>query len=83
MVWIVPVLMWLWWGSDRPAGARWWALGAATLFYVAPMWILAHGPAFDTHERGWTLLASNSFAMAALVFMVGVAMWLWRRRKTS
>jgi hypothetical protein len=82
MVWIVPVLMWLWWGSDRPAGARWWALGAGALFYVAPMWILAHGPAFDTHEHGWTLLASNSFTVAALVLPVGVAVSLWRRRQT-
>jgi hypothetical protein len=82
MVWIVPALMWLWWGSDRPAGARWWALGAAALFYVAPMWVLAHGPAFDTHEHGWTLLASNSFTVAALVLPLGVAVSLCRRGQT-
>ena len=60
MVWIVPGLMWLWWGRDRPAHSRWWAVGTAALFFVAPMWILAHGPPFDTHEQGWSLLVSKA-----------------------
>ena len=83
MVWIVPVLMWLWWGSDRPASARWWTLGAATLFYVAPMWIVANGPTFDTHEHGWTLLAANSFTVAALALLVGAAMSLRGRARAQ
>lgn len=78
MVWIVPVLMWLWWGSDRPRHARWWALAMAILFYVAPMWIVAHGPLFDTREHGWTLLAANSFTVAWLALLAGVALHLGR-----
>lgn len=83
MVWIVPVLMWLWWGSDRPARARGWALGTGALFYVAPMWIVAHGPAFDTHEHGWAMLAANSFTVAALVLLGGTTLMLWGRHQSA
>ena len=81
MVWIVPVLMWLWWGSDRPRTARWWAVGGAALFYVAPMWMVAHGPPFDTHEHGWVLVAANSFTLAAVVMLAGVTFSLRRRSR--
>lgn len=80
MVWIVPVLAWLWWGSDRPTSGRAWALGVAALFYVAPMWIIAHGPPFDTHEHGWSLLWGNSFTLAGVFLPLGVGAVLWRRR---
>jgi hypothetical protein len=80
MVWIVPILIWLWWGSDRPASGRWWATAAAALFYVAPMWLIAHGPAFDTHEHGWALLLANSFTIAALAFLAGIFTVAIRRR---
>jgi alpha-1,2-mannosyltransferase len=81
MVWIVPILMWLWWGRDRPVSGRLWALGGAVLFYVAPMWLLAHGPAFDTHEHGWTLLVANSFTWAALAWLGGIFVVLLRRQR--
>ncbi len=80
MVWIVPVLAWLWWGVDRPRSGRIWAVVVATLFYVAPMWILAHGPAFDTHEHGVALVVDNSFTVAAVGLLVAVAAILTMRR---
>jgi alpha-1,2-mannosyltransferase len=80
MVWIVPVLMWLWWGSDRPGAGRAWCVAATTLFVVAPMWLIPHGPPFDSHEHGWALLAGSSFTVAALAFVVAVAAMLGRRR---
>jgi alpha-1,2-mannosyltransferase len=83
MVWIVPMLMWMWWGQDRPTSGRWWALGGAVLFYVAPMWLLPHGPSFDSHERGWSLLAGSSFTLAMIVFVCGVGVLLWRRRRAA
>ncbi|NNN08187.1 MAG: DUF2029 domain-containing protein [Acidimicrobiaceae bacterium] len=76
MVWIVPLLMWMWWGSDRAKSTRWWALGVAALFYVAPMWTVAHGAPFDTHEHGWTMLAANSFTVASAALLVAVAFTL-------
>ena len=80
MVWIVPILLWLWWGRDRPTHSRPWALAVGALFYVAPMWILPHGPNFDNHERGWSLLLSNSFTLAALLMMIVVTAMLISRR---
>ncbi|MBW4029434.1 MAG: DUF2029 domain-containing protein [Acidobacteria bacterium] len=82
MVWIVPVLLWLWWGRDRPAGGRGWAIVGATLFYVAPMWLIAHGPRFDMRERGAALWAGSSFTLGAVAFLVGVTLMLARRRRT-
>ena len=79
VVWIVAALGWLWWGRDRPRGGRWWALGVAALFYVAPMWRIAHGPRFDTSERGASLLAGSSFTVAMVAFLPLVAVMLWRR----
>ncbi|HEY5305019.1 MAG TPA: glycosyltransferase 87 family protein [Acidimicrobiales bacterium] len=83
MVWVVPVLAWLWWGRDRPASGRVWAIVVAALFYVAPMWILAHGPTFDTHERGVALVADNSFTVAAIGFVAAVAAILTLRRRRA
>ncbi|MDE3092868.1 MAG: DUF2029 domain-containing protein [Acidobacteriota bacterium] len=83
MVWIVPVLMWLWWGSDRPKYARAWGVAAAVLFYAAPMWLIPHGPPFDMREHGLALVAGASFTLAAATFVVGVAAMLSWRRRTS
>jgi hypothetical protein len=47
------------------------------------MWIIAHGPAFDTHEHGWALLAGNSFTVAGLWFFAGVAAVLFLRRRSA
>jgi len=83
MVWIAPVLVWLCWGADRPAGGRWWALATATLFYVAPMWRIAHGPRFDIAESRWAWVAGSSFTLAGAAFLVAVAAMLWRRSKLA
>jgi hypothetical protein len=83
MVWIVPVLMWLWWGSDRPARGRVWAPAMAALFYIAPMWLIAHGPDFDNHEHGWPLLAANSFTLAALGLLVAVGVRAFVLRQSA
>ena len=83
MVWIVPVLMWLWWGCDRPKHARAWTLAAAALFYVAPMWLIPHGPAYDMREHGLALVAGASFTLASALFVLGVAAMLSRRRRTN
>ena len=83
MVWFVPVLMWLWWGGDRPKLARAWSLAGAALFYVAPMWLIPHGPAYDMREHGLALVAGASFTLASALFILGVAAMLSRRRRTN
>lgn len=78
-VWIVPVLAWLVLGADRPAGGRWWALGAAGLFWAAPIWSV---PDPQTGYGGpLTLLAGNSFFAAAVAFVLLAAALLWHRRR--
>jgi len=83
MVWVVPVLAWLVWAPDRPAGGRWWAAATAGLFWWAPIWKVPNGARVALDEHGWQLLGGNSFFLAMVVFMVGVAAMLTRRRRHS
>jgi len=81
MVWAVPVLIWLVWAPDRPAGGRIWAVAGAVLFWWAPIWRVPNGGNVELSEHGWQLLAGNSFFLATAVFMVGVAAMLLVRRR--
>jgi alpha-1,2-mannosyltransferase len=83
MVWVVPVLAWLVWAPDRPAGGRWWAAATAGLFWWAPIWMVPNGAQVALGEHGWQLLWGNSFFAAMVVFMVGVAAMLTVRRRSS
>ena len=83
MVWVVPVLIWLVLAPDRPRGGR--HLGRRRL---RPLLVGAHLEGAqrgnnELHEHGWQLLEGNSFFVAAAVFMVGVAVMLWRRRRVG
>lgn len=80
MIYIVPVLAWLWWGSGA-RGHRLWAAGAAVLFFVAPMWLIPYGGKKDLHEHGWQLLAGSSFFFAALLFLAAMALHVSRPRR--
>jgi alpha-1,2-mannosyltransferase len=82
MVWVVPVLAWLVWAPDRPAGGRWWAAATAGLFWWAPIWMVPNGAQVALGEHGWQLLWGNSFFAAMVVFMVGVAVMLAVRRRS-
>ncbi len=79
MVWVVPVLVWLVWAPDRPAGGRVWAVAGAALFWWAPIWTVPNGGNVELSEHGWQLLRGNSFCLAAVVFLVGVASMLLTR----
>ena len=79
MVWVVPGLLWLVVGADRPRFGWLWALGGTWLFWRAPIWWVPHAALQGYHEHGWGLLEGNSYLLALVVFMVGVAVMLWRR----
>jgi len=72
-VWIVPALIWLTVGTDRPAKGRWWALVGALAFYVIPP--------FTPGGTGviW-YLRDNAYVIMTLVFLVVVGHMLWVRR---
>jgi hypothetical protein len=81
MVWVAPVLIWLAWGRDRPVGGRWWAAVGTGLFWWAPIWTVPNDGTRELSEDGWQLLRGNSFFLAMVAFMVGIAAMLWARRR--
>jgi alpha-1,2-mannosyltransferase len=83
LVWVVPILVWVACAPDRPPGGRYWAVAGAALFYWAPIWRVPSGTEQELSEHGWQLLEGNSFFFAIVLFMAGVAVMLWRRRRTS
>ena len=80
LVWIVPALVWLALADDRPRWGRALAVGAAVLFWSAPVWWVPSRGTSDLHLDGWQLLAGNSFAFGMVVFLGGTALLLLRRR---
>lgn len=81
MVWVVPAIVWLAVGADRPRRGPVLAGTAAVLFVVAPIWWVPTSwevtkiPS-ELHQNHWQLLAGNSFFFAMLVFLAGVAVML-------
>jgi alpha-1,2-mannosyltransferase len=79
-VWAVPAMIWMAAAPDRPAHGR--ALAAATfaLFAAGPIWWMPHSQLRELHETAWQLVVGNSFFLAALGFLAGVAGLLLVRR---
>ena len=78
-VWIVPLLAWLALASDAPRSGRWWALGAAALFWADPIWWVPNP------QRGYggllVLLAGNAYFLAAVAFLLLSGVLLWSRHQ--
>ena len=88
LVWVVPVIIWLAAGADRPRRGLLLAGITAVLFVVAPIWwvptswnVTKEAP--ELHQNHWQLLAGNSFLYAMLAFLVGVAVMLVGRSKVA
>ena len=91
MVWIVPALLWLLLGADRPRKGTAVAAVTAALFVVAPIWwvptswkpsVAPAGPP-ELHEDAWQLVAGNSFFLATVVFLGGIAFMLFLRSRAK
>jgi alpha-1,2-mannosyltransferase len=78
-VWIVPLLAWLALAADRPPGGRWWALGAAALFWADPIWWVPRPQ--RAYGGPLVLLAGNSYFLAALAFLLLAVVLLWSRHQ--
>jgi alpha-1,2-mannosyltransferase len=80
-VWIVLALAWLTLARDRPPGGPLWALGAAVVFWIAPIWWVTD------QQSGYgdplTLIEGNAFVLAAGLLLVLVAVMLWLRERSS
>jgi alpha-1,2-mannosyltransferase len=71
-VWIVPALIWLAVGTDRPARGAWWALVAALTFVVVPPTSVGgSGPLWFVRD--------DAYVVATLVFIGLVGVMLWTR----
>lgn len=84
MVWVVPVLLWLAFAADAPRHGGWIAAAALVLFVIPPTWGVPTSwwPSphpIELHERGWQLLAANSFFFVSAAFLLGITGLLWRR----
>ncbi len=72
-VWIVPAVIWLAVGEDRPARGGWWAFAAALTFAVVPP------PSAGGSGPLW-FARDDAYVVATLVFVGGVGVMLWFRR---
>jgi len=79
LVWVVPAILWLAFGEDRPRLGVPLAIGTAVLFWIAPIWWVPYAGS-DLHLSAWQLVAGDSFFLALLTFLVGTAVLLLRRR---
>jgi hypothetical protein len=73
MVWVVPAILWLALGRDRPRYGRWIAGAGAVLFWSAPIWWVPHGRLLELHLDVWQLVAGDSFLVAVVTFVGWVA----------
>jgi alpha-1,2-mannosyltransferase len=83
MVWVVPAILWLGLAKDRPRFGVPLAIGTAVLFWIAPIWWVPYVGTSDLHLNAWQLVAGNSFLFAVLLFLLGAAVLLARRRSVS
>lgn len=88
MVWVVPALIWLALGADRPRRGRLLAGFGSLLFVIAPIWwvptswkVTTHPP--ELQQNHWQIIAGNSFFFAMLLFLAGVAIMLMGRNDLS
>jgi alpha-1,2-mannosyltransferase len=72
-VWIVPALVWLVCGEDRPAKGGWWAVAGTVCFFLIPPFHAGRGVAWYLRE--------DIYVMAALAFLGLVAGMLMTRRR--
>jgi hypothetical protein len=59
------------------------AVATALLFCASPIWWVPDNRYLALHERGWQLVAGNSFFFAMCGFLVGVAAMLASRHVTA
>jgi alpha-1,2-mannosyltransferase len=75
-VWVVPALVWLLVGADRPAKGEWWALAGASAFVVIPP-ITAGGTGLLWYLR------DDAYVVTTLLFISLVAVMLVVRSRRA
>jgi alpha-1,2-mannosyltransferase len=75
-VWIVPALIWLAVGTDRPARGAWWAFVAAVTFVVVP-------PTSAGGSGPLWFVRDDAYVVATVVFIGLVGVMLWTRLRNG
>jgi alpha-1,2-mannosyltransferase len=83
LVWVVPVIAWLLVGADRPRFGWVWAVLTAMLFWTAPIWRVPYGNGLELSESPAHLLVGNSYVLAMVGFLIGIAVLLTARARTG
>ncbi|MGH9917553.1 MAG: glycosyltransferase 87 family protein, partial [Nitrososphaerales archaeon] len=97
MVWVVPAIVWMAFGPDRPKWGGAMTATTAIVFWAAPIWwvpsqidssrAIVNGSVFfvrlagPLYENGWQLLAGDAFFLWMVLFLVVIALSA-RRRST-
>jgi len=77
------VLLWLALAEDRPAGGRVWAAAGAAWLWWGAIWRVPHGSGRELHDSVAQLLLADSYTLAMLLFVGGVALMLALRRRAG
>jgi alpha-1,2-mannosyltransferase len=72
-VWVVPAVIWMVVGADRPAKGAWWALVAGLTFFVVP-------PNSAGGSGVLWFLRDDAYVVASLLFIGLTGVMLWSRR---
>ena len=72
-VWIVPAVIWLAIGQDRPVKGAWWAFVAALAFVVVP-------PTSAGGSGPLSFVRDDAYVVATVVFVGSIGLMLWLRR---
>jgi alpha-1,2-mannosyltransferase len=83
LVWVVPVIAWLVLGVDRPRFGWVWATLTAILFWTAPIWRIPYGNNLELSESPLHLLLGNSYVLAMMGFLIGIAVLLIARAQMT
>jgi len=79
LVWIAPIVLWLSLADDRPAFGRCWSALAIVWFWFGAIWRTPHGNGVELHDSFAQMLIGNSYTIAMVLFVVGIAAMLAQR----
>ena len=83
LVWVVPVIGWLLLGADRPRIGWMWASLTAVLFWAAPIWRIPYGNDLELSESPMHFVLGNSYFLAMVGFLLGIAVMLAARVRSK
>jgi alpha-1,2-mannosyltransferase len=89
MVWVIPIIVWLAIGHDRPPAGRWLAAATALLFWISPIAYVPKTAVMcpcqwvpELQWTAWQLVLGNSYFFATVAFVGGIGVMLAYRERS-